>query len=315
VAAFEAPARTVLAARFASLRGAALDLVQRLGAAATDADRRSALVQAARWGLVPASGDLAVATAEAAETLQERVDGAPAAADPTAELSELTALIRALAAPGATLPVSADVSIAAIADAVGVFGQEPAGAGGRPRLDATWLELIAAVRPPLARLEAYQALAAAVSSAPLAAATNHPGDPWLELVAPEGPGNRGVPQLAVVYGPAPLLSGGEAAFGVLDGWAEVIPAERHTAGAAFRFNAPGSRAGQAILLAVTPVTGEEMTTPGVLATVAQARASAHARMARAEDLGILDLLVAGVLPVFEDGGFQYAVPATQKDWP
>jgi hypothetical protein len=118
-----------------------------------------------------------------------------------------------------------------------------------------------------------------------------------------------------VYGPPPLLSGGEAAFGVLDGWAEVIPDKRHTAGAAFRFNAPGARAAQAILLAVTPVPGEEMATDGVLAAVAQARASAHARMARAEDLGILDLLVAGVLPAFEDGGFQYAVPATQKDWP
>ena len=152
-------------------------------------------------------------------------------------------------------------------------------------------------------------------SAPLAAATNHPGDPWLELVTPEGPGSRGVPHLVVVYGPEPLLSGGEAAFGVLDGWVEVIPDERHTAGAAFRFNAPGARAPQAILLAVTPVLGEEMTTAGVLATVAQARASAHARMARAEDLGILDLLTAGVLPAFENGGFQYEVPATQKDWP
>jgi hypothetical protein len=54
---------------------------------------------------------------------------------------------------------------------------------------------------------------------------------------------------------------------------------------------------------------------GALATVAQARASAHARTARAEDLGNLDVLTAGILPAFEAGGFQYAVPATTKDWP
>jgi hypothetical protein len=315
VGAFETSLRGVLATRVDSLRAAALDLVQQLRAAATDAERRSALVQAVRWGLVPAPGDLAIAAAGAADQLQERVDGAPAVADPSAELNELTRLIRALAAPSAAVPLPANATVAAIASAVGELEEEPAGAGGRPRLDASWLELVAAVRPPLARLEAHQALAAARGAAPLAAATNHPGDPWLELVAPEGPGNRGVPHLVVVYCSEPPAPAGEAAFGVLDGWAEVIPDERHTAGAAFRFNAPGARAPQAILLAVTPVSGEEMTSAGVLATVAQARASAHARMARAEDLGILDLLTAGVLPAFENGGFQYAVPATPKDWP
>jgi hypothetical protein len=315
VAAFEAPLRAAVVSRIGVLRAAALDLVQRLRAAATDVELRLGLVQAARWGLVPAPGDLAIAAGDAAAQLQARVDATPAAADPSVELNELTGMIRSLVAPSATLPLPANLTVAAIAAAVGNLDNEPEGAGGRPRLDATWLELVASVRPPLARLEALQALAAARGLAPLAAATNHSGDPWLELVAPEGPGNRGVPHLVAVYGPEPLLSEGEAAFGVLDSWVEVIPDERHTAAAAFRWGAPGARAPQAILLAVTPVPGEEMTSTGVLATVAQARASAHARMARAEDLGILDLLVAGVLPAFENGGFQYQVPAMQQDWP
>jgi len=315
VAAFEAPLRAALVARIESLRVAALDLVQQLRVAATDAERRSGLVQAVRWGLVPASGDAAGAAIDAADQLQARVDGVPAVADPNAEVSDLTRLIGALAAPAATAPLPANATVAAIAGAVGALVAEPAGAAGRPRLDTSWLELVAAVRPPLARLEAFQVLAAAAGSAPLVATTNHPGDPWLELLEPEGRSNRVVPQLVVVYGPEPLTPGAEAAFGVLDGWAEVIPDESHTASAAFRFNAPGARAPQAILLAVTPVSGEEMTTAGVQATVAQARASAHARMARAEDLGIIDLLTAGVLPAFENGGFQYEVPATQKDWP
>ena len=94
-----------------------------------------------------------------------------------------------------------------------------------------------------------------------------------------------------------------------------MPEERHTAGAAFRFNAPGSRAPQGILLAVTPVAGEELTGGSVLAAVAEARLTAQARTARAEDLGNLDVLMGGVLPAFEEGGFQYAVPASWSDWP
>jgi hypothetical protein len=232
----------------------------------------------------------------------------PAAVDPSIELTEVSRLIRELAAPGAILPLLATTTVAALVAATGELEAEPG-------LDATWLELVAAVRPPLARLEAHQALAAAQGSAPFTAATNHPDDPWLEQIPPEGRDNRSVPHLVVAYGPEPPPAAGDVAVGVLDGWAEVVPDKRHTAGAAFRFNAPGARAPQAILLAVTPVPGEEMTAEGVLATVGQARATAHARMARAEDLGNLDVLTGGILPAFEAGGFQYEVPATTKDWP
>src|SRR5207253_10542130 len=111
------------------------------------------------------------------------------------DLAELTRLIRELAAPGATVPLLATTTVAELAGAVGSLETEPAGAGGRPRLDATWLELVAAVRPPLARLEAQQALSAGLGASAFFAATSHPGDPWLEQVPPPAPGQRDVPHL------------------------------------------------------------------------------------------------------------------------
>jgi hypothetical protein len=300
--AYETPVRQALADRVATLRAGAAALAQRLRDAAGDAERAQALVQAARWGVVPGTE----ATA-AAELLEERVDAAPAAVDASFDLAQLTALIRDLAAPAATLPIFAQTTADAVTAATGALTAEPS-------LDESWLELVAAVRPPLARVEAHQALARAHGAPALTAATNHLGDPWLTSAPAEGPGNRNVPHLVAVYGPEPLPAAGDVALGVLDGWAEVVPDERHTAGAAFRFNAPGARAPQAFLVAVTPVRGEDLTTEGVLATVAQARATAHARTARAEDLGNLDVLAAGILPAFEQGGFQYEVPATLKDW-
>jgi hypothetical protein len=300
--AYETPVRLALADRVGTLRAAAAGLAQRLREAADDGARAQALRQAARWGVAPGTD-----TEEAAALLQERVDAAPAVVDATLDLAQLTALIRDLAAPAATLPVLGPAAIDSVTAAAGELT-------AAPDLDETWLELVAAVRPPLARIEAHQALAAAQGTPRLAAATNHPGDPWLTGAPVEGPGNRNVPHLVVTYGPEPPPAAGDVALGVLDGWAEVVPDERHTAGAAFRFNAPGARAPQAFLLAVTPVRGEDLTSETVLATVAQARATAHARMARAEDLGNLDVLAGGILPAFEQGGFQYEVPATTKDW-
>ena len=300
--AYETPVRQALADRVAALRAGAAALAQRLRDAADDAEREQALLQAARWGVVP--GTDATATAD---LLEERVDATPPTIDASFDLPQLTTLIRDLAAPAATVPVLGAATGETLTAATGTLTPEPS-------LDKTWLELVAAVRPPLARVEAHQALARAHGAPQLTAVTNHPGDPWLLGAPVEGPGNRNVPHLVIAYGPETPPPAGDVALGVLDGWAEVIPDERHTAGAAFRFNAPGARAPQAFLVAVTPVRGEDLTTEGVLATVAQARATAHARTARAEDLGNLDVLAAGILPAFEQGGFQYEVPATLKDW-
>lgn len=80
----------------------------------------------------------------------------------------------------ASLPMTATLPTAVLTTAVGALAAEPAEVDGRPRLDRTWLELVAAVRPPLARIEAHQAHAVMSGRPPLSAATSHPGDPWLE---------------------------------------------------------------------------------------------------------------------------------------
>ena len=199
--AYETPVRQTLAARVGMLRAGAAALAQRLRDAGGEAEQQQALLQAARWGVVPGTDVTA-----AAELLEERVDATPPAVDASLDLAQLTTLIRDLAAPAATLPVLAPATADAVTAAAGALAVEPS-------LDETWLELVAAVRPPLARVEAHQALARAHGTPRLTAATNHPGDPWLTGAPPEGPGNRNVPHLVVTYGPEPPPSAGDLALG------------------------------------------------------------------------------------------------------
>jgi hypothetical protein len=71
---------------------------------------------------------------------------------------------------------------------------------------------------------------------------------------------------------------------VLDSWSEIVPEKRHIVEAAFGFNAPSSRAPQAILLAVPPDEARPLDTETLAHIVLEARESAHARMAVAEDI-------------------------------
>jgi hypothetical protein len=164
-------------------------------------------------------------------------------------------------------------------------------AAGRNRLDRTWLEPIAAVRPAAARVEAYQ-LEALVRDWPrLRAWSNWPGNPWRQGVAvpPAGAGPA-PPSLVVVYAPQDALTvppATELATLVIDGWTETIPSEAHTVTAAFGFNAPASRAPQAVLVAVTPVDGAPLDTATLLDIVSETRELAHARMASPTDLHAL----------------------------
>ena len=305
--------RTELAARLALLRAAADDLLARLAAAATDAERVAALTEALRWGVLPGAGDVGDRVTAAIDTLHGRLDRLPGAVADRA-VGDVARLVTELAAPDAAIPMFLTTTVETVSGAVGALTDEPAGPAGRPRLDASWLEIVAAVRPPLARIDAHQALAAALGTASLVAATTHPADPWLTLAPAPAPAED-VPHLLVAYGPDPLPAVGDVAIGVLDTWAEVIPSQTHTAGAAFHFNAPGARAPQALLLAVTPVIGEALTPKSTLAIIAEARRTAHARMARPEDLANLDMLAGGLLPAFEEAGFLRGVPASKADWP
>ena len=58
--------------------------------------------------------------------------------------------------------------------------------------------------------------------------------------------------MVVAYGPGLTSFGTKVALAVLDGWTDSVPSRRHTTQAAFGFNAPKSRAPQAVLVAVPP---------------------------------------------------------------
>jgi hypothetical protein len=143
-------------------------------------------------------------------------------------------------------------------------------------LDDTWLTVTAAVRPALARLEVHQLTA----PRPFTAWANRASDPWQTDSQDTRP-------LVVIYAAKALNLGAPDALiaaAALDQFDEVIPAADQRTGAAFGFDAPASRAQQAILLAVPPST----TTPLDQATLAQilveTREIAHGRMARPVDL-------------------------------
>ena len=190
---------------------------------------------------------------------------------------------------------------------------EPVDDDGRPEIDRTWLEVVAAVRPPLARLDAFQHARVAAGGSPLAAASTHPGAPWLG--APQRTSHE-VPHLAVAYAPAgvDLQAATTLAWSVIDSFAEVVPTRERTAGLAMRFNAPAAQAPNAILVAVTPQPGVDLDGATLFETVREACATARARMVRHEDLGILSVLSGPWLPAFEWGGFLWQAQPSYGDW-
>lgn len=138
-------------------------------------------------------------------------------------------------------------------------------------LDATWLEIAAAVRTRLAPLEARQ-LAAGAARWPSAIATGDlSGDPWTAT----GP-------VLVAFGPA-AVGGATVAIAQIDAWAESVPSRRHVTNAAFGFNSPKARAPQAILLAVPADRRQRADTAELLSTVLETRELARARAARPTD--------------------------------
>src|SRR5207248_3036338 len=74
------------------------------------------------------------------------------------------------------------------------------------------------------------------------------------------------------------------AVALVDRFSEVIPETELVTGAAFGFDAPASRAPQAILLAVPPVVTRPLDHDTLAQIVAETRELAHARMARPVDL-------------------------------
>jgi hypothetical protein len=282
-----------LLARFATLRSVADQLHTELQAAqaGTPADQDVALRAALRWGITPLTVDddtpvtqLARAAAALADRLQTAPTNATAA---TLSVPELARSIAELASPEGRLPVLGRMRL----DAVPVsLTQEPAPSAARADLDPDWLEVVAAVRAPVSRLEAFQLEQRVASATPFAAWSNHPGDPW-QVNVPVGAIEGLVPasRLVAAFGPTGVLDPGLdpsrfVAIGLLDSWGETVPSTEHTTSVAFHFDAPGARAPQAMLIAVPPVVGTPLDTTGLIDILAEVRALAHARMATPNDV-------------------------------
>ena len=151
------------------------------------------------------------------------------------------------------------------------------------KLDAEWLEIVAAVQPRLAPLEARQLVAAT----PWPASVQAPGgNPW----AASGP-------VRVAYGNGLTDPGEQVAVALLDGWVDSIPSRRHVTQAAFGYNAPRTRAPHAVLLAVPPDVSQRLTGEELFELVLEVRELALARAARPGDRG--DLPYATPAPILQ----------------
>lgn len=300
-----------LQARYAVLRQAAQALIDGLTAAVTasdDAAMRRRVFDSMRWGIRPmldraqqqrlwkmlfdagAASDAALLRSVAEQSrdaLRSRLAAAPAAdtREPIArKLAEL-------AAPDGQLAILSRIDRSTLVRKTRIDTSAPSG-----DLDAQWLTVVAAVRAPLARLEALQLRSLLDPAAgALQSWSNADDDIWrtkaltaLRQRRDAGVGSETtgvVSRLVVSYtlGDVWRDAGGlrQLAVGLVDSWTETAPRPSTTTTAAFGFNAPTSRPPQAILLAVPPTIdaafGTPMTTSDLVEIVGDTRDLAHAR--------------------------------------
>ncbi len=279
-----APVLEELGARFSALRAAADEVIAALrdAVAGSEAEQHRALRGARRWGVTPMELDepaLSTLVGRARDALVDRLRSAPSESTALGlGVAELARAIAELASPEGRLAVLARHPLDTLSARL-----EPDTA--RPSLDPEWLEVVAAVRLPLARFEAHQFEQRTSGGQPFAAWTNRSGDPWqVDLPAGSIDGLVAPTRLVAAFGPPGTLEPGTdptrtVAIGLLDSWGEVIPATTHVTTAALHFDAPGSRAPQAILIAVPPDLDRPLDAATAMAIVAEARTLAHARAA------------------------------------
>jgi hypothetical protein len=240
-----------------------------------------------RWGIAPdppaVTGDeppprlllrrLIRTARDALVALDERLARAPAGAATVHALGrdELLNAIAGLVSPTGQIAITGALPASDLPDLVRARAD---GAG----LDTEWLTVVAAVRPRLAALELHQLTV----GRPFAGWSNRPSDPWQRDQTDQR-------RLVAVYATRELDLAGAApadlfAVALVDRFTEVVPSAEQFTGAAFGFDAPASRAPQAILLAVPPVTGVALDSAGLVDVLAETRELAHARMARPADL-------------------------------
>jgi hypothetical protein len=260
----------------------------------TPAAQALALLRATRWGVTAieqAEQTVAQQLTGAAAALTDRLGTLPAVGDRAALSSpDVARLIAELAVGDGRWPILGRVDLAPLGLSL-TRDARPAGAFVNP-FDQVWLAIVAPVRDVLSRMEAAQFDEIAASGSPLLDVwTNRPGDPW-QQAGTRDPDTGRLPasRLLVGYGPAAALDGiapgtGVRAIGLLDSWSEVVPEVDHTTTAGFGFNAPASRAPQALLIGVPPSPDGVLADGDLAAIVFEARRLARVRVAQSSELG------------------------------
>lgn len=249
---------------------------------------RKALIGALFQDEMPEDAVLDALVEAAVSGLKARLKAAPDPADPKTASLSAAALARAigdLTVPGGRLSVTAHWTVAQFKDRTGLRDAE------EPTLDTEWLPVVAPLRPALARIEAVQLEGGLLGTfSPLKAWSAAPaGDPWrLQMVeANSDARNLDLTQLDMsrlvhAYGGPDAFEDESVAVALIDQFSEGVPMPRRTTFAAFGFNAPASRAPQAILLAAPPRSDKRLENDDVLDILIQTRQLAHARAARPE---------------------------------
>jgi hypothetical protein len=177
--------------------------------------------------------------------------------------------------------------------------------GGDPLAVTAWIDQVARVRGHVAPLADALMIADALGTTTAALRVGQlpftAGDRWSALVPPAGASPEGKLSL-VVHAPAAFDAGLPCAGLLLDEWTEVMPAATETTGLAFHFDQPGSRAAQAILLAVAPDDRAAWDTASLAHVLLETLDLARLRMVDNATLGQLGHYLPGLyLPYNTDG--------------
>lgn len=242
---------TLLLAEEAPDPGAVADAIRALGAFGVQ-------------GAVPTARTLDGLRADAAAALVDANERAARAA----ALAQLTApegvaeavehhVARIRAVLGAEFPVLPRFPLAAADELATAFADQDTLLAGEQDAPLLWLSRAARVRAGVGRFDealrhaellgAPEAVDLAVGQLPAGL-----GERWVGLPLVKGKQIAGGRVSLVVHHPRPVAPGGAVCGLLLDEWAEVIPNTRELTGVVFQHDAPGARAPQSILLAVSP---------------------------------------------------------------
>ena len=240
---------------------------------------QAAVLRAAAFGIrVPGAALGAVPTPDQFDALLAAVESRLTAASTGSPRDRLRALF------GGDLPGVATFTPADPSALVTAIEPPPASLLGPDRLAPTqWLDASARTRPETARL-AELLLRLEISGRPAAAplvaqAPWTDGDKWI-ATSFTGTGGR-VPtgRLSVVIHAPAGFNGAQPLGGLqIDAWDELVPAKQQDTAVALRFNNAGTRAPQAILLAVSPDPSKAWTVDILVDVLVQTLTLARIRM-------------------------------------